>query len=197
MMRALILSACLLAGIVQAEPPSVSHIFPAGGQRGTKAEVRVGGFYLHGRAAFEMTGGGVQASPEVKDIENFWIEGPMILKPESQGKEDYPKDHAGEVTIARDATPGVRHWHCRTSQGTTATMKFVVGDLPEVVEHEMDGTPIPEHVTLPVTVNGRIFPREDVDLWTFHADKGQTISCSLASRSLGYPLEAALEIIAP
>jgi hypothetical protein len=197
MMRALVLSACLLAGVAQAEPPSVSHIFPAGGQRGTKVEVRVGGFYLHGRASFEMTGGGVQASPEVKNVENFWIEGPMILKPESQGKEDYPKDHAGEVTIARDAMPGVRHWHCGTSQGTTATMKFVVGDLPEVVEHEMDGTPIPERVTLPVTINGRIFPREDVDLWTFHVDKGQTMSCSLAARSLGYPLEAALEIIAP
>ena len=197
MMRAFILSACLVAGVVQAEPPAVSHIFPAGGQRGTKVEVRIGGFYLHGRAGFEMTGGGVQASPEVKGVENFWIEGPMILKPESQGKEDYPKDHAGDVTIAREAMPGVRHWHCRTSQGTTATMKFVVGDLNEVIEHEMDGTPIPEHVTLPVTINGRIFPREDVDLWTFHADKGQTISCSLASRSLGYPLEGALEIIAP
>ena len=76
-------------------------------------------------------------------------------------------------------------------------MKFVVGDLPEIVEKEMDGAPIPQSVTLPVTINGRIFPREDVDLWTFQADKGQTISCSLASRSLGYPLEAALEITTP
>ncbi len=191
------MGACLLAVSAHAEPPGVSHIFPAGGQRGTTVEFRVGGFYLHGQAGFEMTGGGVQASPEVAAVENFWIEGPMILKPDSQQKEDYPKDHAGRVTIAADATPGVRHWNCRTSQGSTPTMKFVVGDLPEIVEHEIEGAPIPEHVTLPVTINGRIFPREDVDLWTFHAEQGQTISCALASRSLGYPLEAVLEILAP
>lgn len=186
-----------LATTARAEPPGVSHIFPAGGQRGTAVEFRVGGFYLHGRADFEMTGGGVQAAPEVKAVKNFWIEGPMILKPDSQQKEDYPKDHGGRVTIAPEAAPGVRHWNCRTSQGSTPTMKFVVGDLPEVIEHEIDGAPIPEHVTLPVTINGRIFPREDVDLWTFHAEPGLTISCSIDSRSLGYPLEAVLEITAP
>jgi hypothetical protein len=192
-----IVSALVFAGSAHAEPPGVSQIFPAGGQRGTVVEFRVGGFYLHGHAGFEMIGGGVQAVPEVNAVENFWIEGPMILKPDSQGKEDFPKDHAGRVTIAPDAAPGVRHWNCRTSQGSTPTMKFVIGDLPEVIEHEIEGAPIPEQVKLPVTINGRIFPREDVDLWTFHAEHGQTISCSIDSRSLGYPLEAVLEIIAP
>lgn len=193
----MILAAGLLALTSHAEPPGVSHIFPSGGQRGTKVEFRVGGFYLHGHAGFEMTGGGVQAAPEVKAVENFWIEGPMILKPDSQQKEDYPKDHGGRVTIAPDAAPGVRHWNCRTSQGSTPTMKFVVGDLPEVIEREIEGGPIPETVRLPVTINGRIFPREDVDLWNFHAEQGQTISCSIDSRSLGYPLDAVLEITAP
>ncbi len=196
-LSALLALACLIATVAQAEPPSVSHIFPAGAQRGTAVDVRVGGFYLHGHAGFEMTGGGVQASPDVKGVENFWIEGPMILKPDSQGKEDYPKDHAGRVTLAADAMPGVRHWDCRTSQGGTATMKFVVGDLPEIIEHEIEGAPIPVPVKLPVTINGRIFPREDVDLWTFHADRDQTVSCSLVSRSLGYPLDAVLELIGP
>jgi hypothetical protein len=195
--HAALLGACLLLATAHAEPPGVSHIFPAGGQRGTTVEFRVGGFYLHGHAGFEIIGGGVQASPEVTAVENFWIEGPMILKPDSQGKEDFPKDHAGRVTIAPDAAPGVWHWNCRTSQGTTPTMKFVVGDLPELVEHEIEGAPIPEKVKLPVTINGRIFPREDVDLWTVHAEQGQTISCSIESRRLGYPLEAVIEIIAP
>src|SRR4051812_40745603 len=95
-LRGLLLSACLLAGWSRAEAPGVSHIFPAGGQRGTTVEFRVGGFYLHGHAAFEMVGEGVKPAPEVSGVENFWIEGPMILKPDSQGKEDYPKDHAGQ-----------------------------------------------------------------------------------------------------
>ena len=50
-------------------------------------------------------------------------------------------------------------------------MKFVVGDLPEVIESEIDGQPIPERVSLPVTINGRIFPREDVDIWTFEVQQ--------------------------
>src|SRR4051812_14648433 len=81
--RALALCASFfLVVTADAEPPGVSQIFPAGGQRGTTVEFRVGGFYLHGQAGFEMIGGGVQAAPEVKAVENFWIEGPMILKPD-------------------------------------------------------------------------------------------------------------------
>lgn len=187
----------LTSALARAEPPNVSHIFPAGAQRGTAVDVRVGGFYLHGRASFHVAGEKIKATPEVIAVENFWIEGPMILKPDSQQKEDYPKDHGGQITVAADALPGVRHWHCRTSQGTTPTMKFVVGDLPETIEREIDGAPIPETVALPVTINGRIFPREDVDLWKFRAEAGQMISCLLASRSLGYPLDAHVEIIGP
>ena len=36
--------------------------------------------------------------------------------------------------------------------------------------------PVPVAVTLPVTINGRIFPREDVDVWTFAAKKGQRVT---------------------
>ena len=61
----------------------------------------------------------------------------------------------------------------------------------------MDGAPIPQSVTLPVTINGRIFPRENVDLWRFHAEKGETVTCEVASGRLGYPLQAVLEITTP
>ena len=187
-------SGCLLIAGAQAEPPGVSHIFPAGGQRGTKVEVRVGGFYFHGRADFAMEGSGAKADAVVKETDTVWFEGPMILKPESQKKDDYPKDHLGSVTTAPDAPLGQRRWSCRTSQGATPAMKFVVGELPEVIEKEIEGAPIPETVTLPVTINGRIFPREDTDIWRFRAEKGRIITCEVASASLGYPLQAVLEI---
>jgi hypothetical protein len=187
----------ILASSTRAEPPSMSHIFPAGGQRGTTVGFRVGGFYFHGQAEFEMDGPGVKAGTVVKEADTIWFEGPMILKPESQKKEDYPKDHPGEVRIDAKTPLGVRHWRCRTSQGVTPSMKFVVGDLPEIVEKEIDGAPIPETVSLPVTINGRVFPREDVDLWRFRATKGETITCEVASRSLGYPLAAMLEVTGP
>ncbi len=181
----------------RAEPPGVSYIFPAGGQRGTKVEFRVGGFYFHGGAEFAIEGSDIHASPRVNAVETIWFEGPMILKPESQKKDDYPKDHTGELTIDRETPLGVHRWNCRTSQGVVPSMKFIVGDLPEIVEKEIEGAPIPRTVTLPVTINGRIYPREDVDLWRFRATKGETVTCEIASSRLGYPLQAVLNVTTP
>ncbi|MFM7866696.1 MAG: hypothetical protein ACKPHU_21000, partial [Planctomycetaceae bacterium] len=36
---------------IQADEPTASYIFPAGGQRGTTVEFHVGGHYLHDNAA--------------------------------------------------------------------------------------------------------------------------------------------------
>ena len=193
----LAVSALLPAGSTFAEPPGVAYIFPAGAQRGTKVDVRVGGFYFHGQAQFEMDGTGVTAAPVVKEVPTIWFEGPPVNEPESQKKEDYPKDHHGEITLAKDAPLGLRRWYCRTSQGVIPAMKFVVGDLPEMVEREIDGAPIPQSVTLPLTINGRIFPREDVDQWRFHVEKGQAVCAEVASQGLGYPLQSALEVTGP
>lgn len=177
-----------------AETPSTSYIFPAGGQRGTEVKVRVGGHYLHDLPPLEVLGTGVTASPEMARIDRIWFEGPIIRQPASQQKEDYPQDYAAEIKIAADATSGVRLWRTWTAQGATGCLPFVVGDLPEVVEEENDGRPIPVAVSLPVTINGRIFPREDVDVWSFEAKRGESVTCSVAAAELGSPLEARLEV---
>ena len=177
--------------------PFASYIFPAGGQQGATVEFKVGGHYLHGEATFEMRGSGVQANSSVKEIDTLYFEGPLIPMPASQQKEDYPRDHAGRVTIAKDAAIGMRYWHVSTSQGATPAGKFVIGHLPEVVENEIDGTPIPTAISLPVTINGRIFPREDLDIWTLSAKAGETISCAVNARRLGSPLNARLEVLDP
>lgn len=194
-------SVCVLLSLValplKADPPHVSYIFPAGGQRGTKVEFRVGGHNLHEGADFRMSGDGVKAVERVEQTETIWFEGPVIEQPASQRKEDYPKDYSGSVQIAADAEPGPRNWRVSTSQGVTSRMKFVVGTLPEIVEAEIDGDPIPTAVTLPVTINGRIFPREDVDVWVFAAKAGETISCEVMASRIGSPLDSRLEIRAP
>ncbi len=181
----------------RAEQPHVSYIFPAGGQRGQSVEFRVGGHYLHEGCSFEMTGSGVTATSRIERTSTTWFEGPVIPMPASQRKEDYPQDYLGSVTIDANADLGLRHWRVSTSQGVTPRMKFVVGDLPEIVEHEIDGQPIPAHVSLPVTINGRIFPREDVDIWTFEAQQGDTLTCEVMAARLGSPLDSRLEIRGP
>jgi len=180
-----------------AEPPHVSYIFPAGGQRGAEVSFKVGGHYLHEGCPFEMTGPGVSASARIERTETVWFEGPLIPQPASQRKEDYPKDYLGSVKIANDAPLGVRRWRVNTSQGVTSRMKFVVGDLPEIIEKEIDGEPIPTSVKLPVTINGRIFPREDVDIWTFEAKAGERISCEVNAARIGSPLDSRIEIRSP
>jgi hypothetical protein len=180
------------------DEPSASYLFPAGGQRGTTVQFHVGGHYLHDACRFQLEGPGVSAVSRLQRCaETVWFEGPVIPLTDSQQKEDYPVDHAGSVTIAADATPGLRRWRVSTSQGVTASLPFVVGDLPEVIEREIDGAALPVPVQLPVTVNGRIFPREDMDIWTFTAKAGEAFSCEVLAAGLESPLDAVLKLIGP
>ena len=189
---------CILSTrLLWAVEPSVKYIFPAGGQRGTTVEFRVGGHYFHGAASFAMAGDGITSCDRVEETKTVWFEGPMIFKPFSQRAEDYPKDHLGAVKIKDAAELGLRHWQVWTSQGVTPGRPFVVGDLPEIVEDEIDGAPIAEKITLPVTINGRIFPREDVDIWRFEAKTGDQICCEVVASRIQSPLDSRIEIRTP
>jgi len=193
----------LLVGVtvqnpLRAESPGVAYIFPAGGQRGSTVDFRVGGYYLFARADFEMLGVGIRAPAHIRPLQKtHWFEGPVIPMPASQAKEDYPKDSGGTLAVDPTAALGIHYWRVSTSQGITPTMKFIVGDLPEIVEHEIDGDPIPVVVQVPLTINGRIFPREDVDIWQFQATAGQSYTCEVMSARLGLPLDSRLEIRGP
>ena len=191
-------AALLLAALTApAEPPGVSYVFPAGAQRGKALEARVGGFYFHGNARFEFANGLLHAQPQLAEMQTLFFNGPLILKPASQNREDYPKDYAARISVPADAPLGPHLWRCATSQGVTPSMKFVVGDLPELLEQELEGPQSPTAVRLPLTINGRIFPREDSDGWSFSAQQGETLTCELAARSLGSPLQGVLELLPP
>ena len=188
----------MATGLVRANPPVASYIFPAGGQRGQTVNVRVGGLFLHGQCPFEMLGAGVEASPLLKRTKTTWFEGPLLPLPESQQAEDYPQDYTGQIRIKPDSPLGVHPWRVWTAQGAAAgAVHFMIGDLPEIVEQEIDGDPVAVEVRLPVTINGRIFPREDVDIWSFSAKKGQTITGEVYAARLGSPLDSYLEVIDP
>jgi hypothetical protein len=184
----------LATATLRANPPVASYIFPAGGQRGSTVKVRVGGLFLYDKCGFEIIGNGVKGPEFLTKTKTVWFEGSLLPLPDSQRQEDYPRDMAGQIQIGKDAAPGLSYWRLWTSQGATPAMKFMVGDVPEIVEDEIDGDPVPVKVTLPVTINGRIFPREDVDIWTVQAKKGQAITCEVHAARLGSPLDARLEI---
>ena len=180
-----------------ASQPAIAYIFPAGAQRGTTVDVNVGGYYLHERAPLQVLGPGIMHSEEIVQTKTTWFEGPLIRMPASQSKENYPKDLSGTITVAEDSPLGMRRFRTWTSQGATPTRVFVIGDLPEVVEREIDGDPVPVKVDLPVTINGRIFPREEIDYWTFDAKTGHSYTCEVMATRIGSPLDSQLTVIGP
>ncbi|MCI0702407.1 MAG: hypothetical protein L0241_15095 [Planctomycetia bacterium] len=189
---------CVLCGensSASANPPTASYIFPAGAQRGTSVDVRVGGLFLHDKCDFHIVGSGITHSPHLTPAKRIWFEGPLLPIPESQQQEDYPADMQGKITVAKDAPPGERRVQVFTSQGGAGGPVFIVGELPEVIEKEIDGEPIPVPIKLPVTANGRIFPREDVDLWEFDAEAGKTVTAFVHTKSIKSPLVTRLDIL--
>ena len=194
--------ACLSLGMLtpeptRADPPVSMYMFPAGAQRGTRVTVRVGGLYFHARPRFHLAGSGVAGPERLAATETIWFEGPVIPLPDSQAAEDYPKDYLAELQVDPAAVGWTRTWRVSTAQGVTQARPFLIGDYPELVEEETDGRPLPVPVTLPLTINGRVFPREDVDLYTFDATAGETVTCSGLASSLGSPLELRLQVLGP
>jgi len=198
MHRHLLVTALIFASFpvcIRADEPAALYIFPAGGQRGTTVRARIGAMHLHESSPLHFEGQGLTADKSVTRTEKIWFEGPVIPQPDSQRNEDYPSDYLATIKLDATAQLGTRWWRVSNAQGVTPSMKFVVGDEPEIVENETDGAPLPENVALPLTINGRVFPREDVDLWRFNALRGQTIRCEVNAARLGSPLDSQLEIL--
>ena len=106
-----------------------------------------------------------------------------------------PSDYAAQLSIAADGQARRARWRVSTSQGVTPSLRFVVGDLPEVVEEEIDGEPIPVAVTLPVTINGRMFPRRGRRRLVVPAKKGQTIRCEVEADAARLAARLAVGIV--
>jgi hypothetical protein len=188
-------AAFVLALAALADDPATSYIFPAGGQRGTTVDCRVGGLNLSGECGFRVLGAGLDAPATIRSMPTLILPGPHYQNPIAQQPFDYPQDLAAQIRISADAVPGVRYWYCTTSEGATQLRSFVVGDLPEVLEDERKTRQgRPQKIALPVTVNGRIYPRGDLDEYEFAAKAGDFLNCEVLSKRLGHRLDARLEL---
>lgn len=173
--------------------PASTHIFPAGGQRGTVVSVRVGGQCLPPNCGFHLLGEGVKA--------------PAVLGPAASGRYEpsprrdpretpmaHPKEWSSMIEIAADAPLGQKLWRVSSARGGTGARAFIVGDLPEIVESESNSSPRKaEHVSLPLVINGQIAGERDTDYFQFSAEQGETITAEVAAARLGSPLETVIE----
>jgi hypothetical protein len=180
---------------VASKEPSSTHIFPAGGRRGTVVPVRVGGECLPPGARFSLWGDGVHAPDLLGPRAKVRFEPSPRRLPLDANFINYPKEWASEITIAADAPLGPCFWRVTTGWGGTQVRPFLVGDLPEHVETEPNSSPeLAERVRLPVVINGQIAGERDIDYFTFAARAGQTVVCDVMASRIGSPLEAVIEL---
>jgi hypothetical protein len=89
------------------------------------------------------------------------------------------------ITIDRDAPPGARELRLQTPAGLTNPLRFEVGTVPEISEHEPNGpeAPAAAPADLPAVFNGDIMP-SDVDRFAFRARRGQKLVVVAQARQL-------------
>jgi hypothetical protein len=169
----LLVLAALLPGLpASAAPPTLTHLYPAGGKQGTTVTVALGGTFDRWPVGAWVSGKGVEAKAGKQ-------KGQLTL------------------TIAADATPGPRWLRVHDGQGASPMRRFVVGVLPEVMEKEPnDDASKPQPVTGDAVVNGRLEKAGDVDCYSVKLKKGQTLVASvLANRVLGSPMDGVVQVL--
>jgi hypothetical protein len=174
-------------------------VTPAGGQRGTVVEVTVAGINvgLGTGLVFEGSGLAVEAlTPEPPPS----APAKQGEKPaEVEGRPPAPKNTSGKlvarVRIAPDAEPGIRAMRVLTPVGPSDVGWFVVGQWPEIAEREPNNTRAQaQEISLPATVNGRIDPEEESDLFRFHARAGQSLVFEVVASRIGSALDSILSL---
>jgi hypothetical protein len=197
LIRYLLLALIFVAipSMADANPPTLSYLFPSGGQRGTVVQVRVGGLFLHANSQFEILGPGVSHKDPLKRIPFLWFDGPLLTLTESQQAEDYPKELSTLVRIDQDAPISKRLARVWNSEGVNGGWKFELGDFPEIIEKESEHYHVPTSISLPITINGRIYPKNDFDDYQIKLNKGETINAFVSAEKFGSPLDARLEIL--
>ena len=224
------------AALAQAQnAPHLAYVYPAGGQRGTTVAVKVGGQFLTAVTGAYVAGHGVQAAaadyarpmngqqatelrekmqelqklPASPDTQKQLSE--VRLKLATFNRNMNPvlgETETLQVTIARNAEPGLRELRLSTAQGLSNPILFAVGQLPESSEKQSEfrtllagmtlqdaGIESELSVTIPVTINGRIMPRParqqtaqftpgEADRYRFHARRGQNLIMTVSAREL-------------
>jgi hypothetical protein len=196
----LLLFLAALSAPVQAQPrpsyaPSSTHIYPAGGQRGTIVSVLVGTECAPPATRFSIVGAGISAGDTLGSLVHD-VGDPSPRRAPTETPITYPREWQSQITIAADATLGGVFWQLHCAQGGTASRPFVIGDLPEYLEEESNSLATrAERITLPVTVNGRINGERDIDYFRFSATAGQIVTCEMIARRLGSQLDPLMQLL--
>jgi len=176
-------------------PPSVSNISPAGMERGTTASFTIEGRNLSGATEVIFDAPGMSAKVIlIADVPEK-IVGPRAGEDlEAQVPLGKKQTATLEVKVAKDALPGIHRFRVRTPLGTTNTVVFAVGTLPEVKEHEKSAldSAAPQMVELPATLIGTIAAPGDKHGYQFDGKAGEEVVFQVQASMLGSRLASML-----
>ena len=171
--------ACLLsfplcpAAAEEQPEPTLSSLFPLGGQRGTTIQVQFRGKHLHEVNSLWVRSDGFQA--RIKSVEP--IDEAAVQSTEN-GKENKSSDYRVIVQMHIDssAPTGLHPLRLVSEQGVTNALEFRVVDQPVIVETDVPGHSAFELPRLPVIIQGRLAKSGEVDGYVFQALEGQDLS---------------------
>ncbi len=188
----LVVASATASGAQPLNAPHIGYVYPAGGQRGTTVQVRVGGRFLDTVSAAAISGSGIHAllmgvdkpltPKELTELRDKLAELQKTAKTPAERQDlaairmrigDSVRRNQSPVlsemvtlsiSIDAAAEPGPRQIRLQTALGMSNALTFVVGTVPELAEKEDKASKADAEltVTLPAVVNGRLIPG-DVD----------------------------------
>lgn len=173
-MRAVAVVLVLLLDLVlAADPPKLTALHPAGIAIGAEAIVDAMG----------------SSTWPVK----AWCSSPAVKI------EPLPEKGKLKIKATPDASPGPILIRLYNEAGASDARIFVLGSAPELLEVPKNDRPEDAHAvaSLPVTINGILEKRGDVDFFRVSLKRGQTLHARLEAYSLRTEIDPYLHLIAP
>ena len=187
--------------------PTLTTVFPQGGQQGRSVEVTLTGTHLGTATAVWFSGKGITAEIREKTGQAAVVFNGVGVS----GSIPSDAQLLAFVTIAPDAPLGIQQIRVVTPYGVSNAGSFVVGNLREITEEKTRGSPHgrphtvdsesgsedsstmeADWLALPVTVNGTIASIDDEDSFTFQLKKDTRLICEVAAQQIGSLLDSYL-----
>ena len=175
--------------------PTLTAVFPQGGQQGQDVEVTLKGTNLGTATAVWFSGSGITG--EIK--EKTGQAAVLFNGAGVSGRIPTDAQLVASLTIAPDAQLGIQQIRIVTPYGVSNARSFVVGNLREVMEAEAEESALEtpptmetDWLALPVTVNGTIASIDDKDSFTFELKKDARLICEVTAQRIGSLLDSYL-----
>ncbi len=160
-------------GVLRADGPKVSGLFPIGGQVGQSVDCTIRG-----------TAGTMPVT--------VWCNRPGVTAEVSEDGKTV------RVSLAEEATPGLALLRFANSDGASDLLPFLISPLPNLQETEPNNTLADANVveSLPVIVNGVLHQSGEVDTMAVDLKAGEKLVVSVeANRVLGSPIDPVVQLL--